>query len=571
MNIAIYRAIASKANELFQRVKISAGTYSAKELAERKWGKECFRWKMENEDEEITISVGSFVCRFIASMVFAVLAKFEKLVPTKERIKFTKCEELETICRISIQVSKEAASVSKFVARWDDVKVALTYVYFDARRAVLVATNGKRLAVRPVIISNIEGEIPENGFYILPKFLKAGSYEIACIKKAGELCTLATDAAGETSLCPSEWRYPDYRRVIPEGGTAIRVLDVKTLSAFVKQSAKDKECKLRIEAKAGSGRISVAAVERWNEENVLSKIEVELLSPSFCTAVFGFEPAELIPALSGWTGELSLKEDSSATVIGSAIGQTVVVLCKTNDSFCPQISEEIEIRNEIKAEPEPKPTERSSEKVIEQAKEFARLITLLRRNIPKRHSDRAIEQNLKKFRILLHDEYFRSVTVPAYAPKSCYTDGTLTEFYRRCELLAKFENPYEALALFPNSNNIREPDGIPGTFKVIRRERVLAWLSGRNAHTRKQNRGYSRQNTGQKYRANRRGRIPIGLPSRISPTFSPNQWDPLGKSVLLFCRISGTVSLNQRDCFSASRGRVRIVGTIRPKCYYNSS
>ena len=42
MNIAIYRAIASKANELFQRVKLSAGTYSAKELAERKWpnGKE---------------------------------------------------------------------------------------------------------------------------------------------------------------------------------------------------------------------------------------------------------------------------------------------------------------------------------------------------------------------------------------------------------------------------------------------------------------------------------------------------------------------------------------------------
>ena len=36
MNIAIYRAIAAKANELFQRVKISAGTYSAKELSENK-------------------------------------------------------------------------------------------------------------------------------------------------------------------------------------------------------------------------------------------------------------------------------------------------------------------------------------------------------------------------------------------------------------------------------------------------------------------------------------------------------------------------------------------------------
>ena len=572
LNIAIYRAIASKANELFQRVNISAGTYSAKELAERKRGKECLCWEMENGYEEITISVESFVCRFVASMVFAVLARFEKLVPSKERVKFTRCEESETVCRLSIQVSRDAATVAKFTDKADGMREALKYVFFDAARGVLVATNGKRLAVRPVSISNIKGELPENGLYILPKFLKVGSYEIACIKKNGELFTQATNAAGETSLCPSEWRYPDYRRVIPEGGTAIRVLDVKTFSAFVKQAAKDKECKLRIESEAGSGRISVAAVERWNEANVLSKIEVELLSLAPCTAVFGYDPSELIPALTGWTGELSLKEDSSATVIGSAIGQTVVVLCKTNDSFCPQISEEIEIRNEIKAEPEPKPTERrSSEKIIEQAKEFARLITLLRRNIQKRHSDRAIKQNLKKFRILLHDEYFRSVTVPAYAPKSCYTDGTLTEFYRRCELLAKFENPYEALALFPNSNNIREPDGIPGTFKVIRRERVLAWLSGRNAHTRKQNRGYSRQNTGQKYRANRRGRIPIGPPSRISPTFSPNQWDPLGKSVLLFCLIGGTVSLNQWDCFADLRGYGPMVGTIRPIGYYNSS
>ena len=360
MNIAIYRAIAAKANELFQRVKISAGTYSAKELSENKKDKEFLC--MEDGKEEITISVESFVCRFVASMVFAVLARFEKLVPAKERIKFTRLEESETVCRMSIQVSRDAASVAKFAAKGNELRKVLRYVYFDAQRGVLVATNGKHLAVRPVSISNIEGELPENGFYILPKFLKAGSYEIACIKKAGELCTLATNAAGETSLCPSEWRYTDYRRVIPEGGTAIRVLDVKTFSAFVKQSAKDKECKLRIEAKAGSGRISIAAVERRKEDNVLSKIEVELLSPSLCTAVFGFEPAELIPALSGWTGELFLCKGWTCARLGSAIGQTVVVYCETNGSYAPQISEEIvELAKEAQRESPSEPTEKPDE------------------------------------------------------------------------------------------------------------------------------------------------------------------------------------------------------------------
>ena len=470
MNIAIYRAIASKANELFQRVNISAGTYSAKELAERKRGKECLCWEMENGYEEITISVESFVCRFIASMVFTVLARFEKLVPTKERIKFTRCEESKTVCRLSIRVSKEAATVAKFAAKGNESREVLRYVYFDAQRGVLVATNGKHLAVRPVSISNIEGELPENGFYILPKFLKAGSYEIACIKKAGELCTLTTNAAGETSLCPSEWRYPDYRRVIPEGGTAIRVLDVKTFSAFVKQSEKDKEFKLRIEAKAGSGRISIAAVERRKEDNVLSKIEVELLSPSPCTAVFGFEPAELLPALSGWTGELFLCKGRNCARIGSSIGQTAVLYCNTYDWYTPQISEVIEEVRKVNTMTEPErhniasSDNKHSKKVIEQAKEFANIITLLRRNVKNRNERKTIQRNLKRFNVLVHDEFFRSVTVLAYAPKSCYTDGTLTDFYRRCALLEKFEHPSKVLDLFP------EQAGLPQTFEAIKKE-----------------------------------------------------------------------------------------------------
>lgn len=342
MNIAIYRAIANKANELFQRVKISAGTYSAKELSENKKDKKFLCWEMEDGKEGITISVESFVCRFVASMVFAVLARFEKLVPSKERIKFTRLDESETVCRLSIQVSKEAAKVAKFAAKGDELRETLRYVYFDAKKGVLVATNGKRLAVRPVSISNVEGEFPEKGFYISPKFLKDGRYEIACIRKAGELFTMATNAAGETSLCPSEWRYQDYRSVIPESGKAIRVLDVETFAAFVKQAAKDKNCKLCIEAKAGSGRISISAVERWDENNVLSKIEVELLHPATCTAVFGFEPSELLPALSGWTGELLIHERCTCARIGSSIGQTVVVYCDIDGWYSPQISEEIE-------------------------------------------------------------------------------------------------------------------------------------------------------------------------------------------------------------------------------------
>lgn len=347
MNIAIYKSLAAKAAELFQRTKIDAGTYSAKELADRKKDKKALCWEMENSKEEITISVESFTCRIVASMVFTFLARFEKLIPEKERVKFTRSEESEILCSLSINVSRDAAKVAKFASKGEKFRKVLNYVYLDIQRGVLVATNDKRLAVRPVNISNIEGEIPENGFYILPKFLKGGSYEIACIKKAGELFTQTTNEAGETTLCPSGLRFPNYRSVIPEGGKTIRVLDVKSFSAFVKQSAKDKSCQLRIETKAGSERISISAVEIWYEKKVLSEIEVELLSPAPCTAVFGFKPAELLPALSGWTGELLVNKSCTCALLGSSIGQTVVMYFETNGYYTPQISDEIEEQCEI--------------------------------------------------------------------------------------------------------------------------------------------------------------------------------------------------------------------------------
>lgn len=340
LNIAIYKSLAAKAVELFQRTKIDAGTYSAKELAYRKKDKKALCWEMENSKEEITISVESFACRFVASMVFTFLARFEKLIPEKDRVKFTRSEESEILCSLSIKVSREAAKVAKFASKGDKFRKVLNYVYLDIQRGILVATNGKHLAVRPVNISNIEGEIPENGFYILPKFLKAGSYKMACIKKAGALFTQTTNAAGETTLCPSGLRFPDYRSVIPEDGNTIRVLNVKSFSDFVKHSAKDKSYKLRIETKAGSERISISAVEIWDENKVLSEIEVELLSPAPCTAVFGFEPAELLPALSGWTGELLVNKSWTCALLGSSIGQTVVMYFETNGYYTPQISDE---------------------------------------------------------------------------------------------------------------------------------------------------------------------------------------------------------------------------------------
>ena len=323
MNIAIYRAIASKANELFQRVKISAGTYSAKELADRKKDKKALCWEMENSKEEITISVGSFVCHFCASMVFAVLARLEKLVPAKERVKLTKCEETAgLICSFTMDVPKSAIDAAKFVAKTNGYRPAMENVCIDIQGGRLAASDGYKMVTRPVAISNVSGELLERRVFIRPNDLKnmVGRCEVRIYDKKDTYQTEITTERGEIFICECGGRFPNVDSISwqPEEKQVIRFADVKGLKKIVKDAIKS-ECKLQLTIEAGSKSVRIISYAfRYNERDF--EYIVPLSEPANYSCIVWIKPENLLPFFGDWTGELYIKSSYFAFVLGSKSG-----------------------------------------------------------------------------------------------------------------------------------------------------------------------------------------------------------------------------------------------------------
>lgn len=320
LNIAIYKSLAAKAAELFQRTKIETGTYSSKELADGKKDKKHLCWEMENGKEEITISVESFVCRFVASMVFTLLARFEKLVPVKERVKFTKCEEMAgLVCSFTMDVSKSAINAAKFVSKdiWRD---SLANVCINIHAERFEASDGYKLVTRPVEISNVSGELLERRVFIRPNDLKnmVGRCEVCVYSNKETFRTVVTAQSGETFICECEGLYPNVDSVSwkPEEKQAIRFADLKGLKKIAKDAAK-LDCKLQIITEAGNKSAMIVA---HHFEEQCFEYSVPLSEAANYSCDVWINPENFLLFFGDWTGELYIKAACSAFVLGSKSG-----------------------------------------------------------------------------------------------------------------------------------------------------------------------------------------------------------------------------------------------------------
>lgn len=338
MNIAIYKSLAAKAAELFQRTKIDAGTYSAKELADGKKDKKALCWEMENSKEEIIISIESFACRFVASMVFTILARFEKLIPAKDRVKFTKCEESGLlVCSFKMEVTKDAIDASKFVAKSDCQRPMLGLVHINHQAGRLEASDGYKMATRHVTISHINGEFQERRAFIRPNDLKnmVGCCEVRVYKKENTCQTEITTERGEIFICECGAPFVNVDSVSwqPEENQAIRFADLKGLKKIVKDAIKS-ECKLQLTIEAGSKSVRIISYAFHYDERDFEYI-VPLSEPANYSCIVWIKPENLLPFFGDWTGELYIKSASSAFVLGSKSGCNLLMPTK------PEYNQEI--------------------------------------------------------------------------------------------------------------------------------------------------------------------------------------------------------------------------------------
>ena len=158
MNMAILNKLYEIAFAVWEKMAKVAGygSYTASDIA-KMLGKEfCFS-NEQNEDEQITVSVGTYTCSFPLKNIFYFVSVFEKLASVGRNAKqFVFEESGELLGKATFEVSKGMSELCKFVAD-DELRPVMNYIILDAANNCLVASDGHKLLSFPTKVLEYSG------------------------------------------------------------------------------------------------------------------------------------------------------------------------------------------------------------------------------------------------------------------------------------------------------------------------------------------------------------------------------------------------------------------------------
>lgn len=134
------------------------GSFTAREINSSKhMGNDMF-FEREDANNLHHVEVGNFRCAFPTNQIFDLVAKFELLVGVgSKRHLFVAENKGEVEASVTFAVTKELGELCDFTdpKRWNP---AYAFIFIDAERKCLVATNGYSMKVCPVAFSKIKGD-----------------------------------------------------------------------------------------------------------------------------------------------------------------------------------------------------------------------------------------------------------------------------------------------------------------------------------------------------------------------------------------------------------------------------
>lgn len=182
MNLAILNKLYEIAFVVWEKMAKVAnyGSYTASEIADM-LNKEFNFSNEQNEDEKVTVSVGTYTCSFPLKNIFYFVSVFEKLASVGRNARqFVFEESGELLGKATFEVSKGMSELCKFVAD-DELRPVMNYIILDAANNCLVASDGKKLLSFPAKVLEHSGDL--SNFYICPK-----KFALMCKKmKKGEI------------------------------------------------------------------------------------------------------------------------------------------------------------------------------------------------------------------------------------------------------------------------------------------------------------------------------------------------------------------------------------------------
>jgi hypothetical protein len=285
MNLAILNKLYEIAFAVWEKMAKVAdyGSYTASEIANKVNKEFCFS-NEQNEDEKITLSVGTYTCSFPLKNIFYFVSVFEKLASVGRNARqFVFEESGELLGKVTFEVSKGMSELCKFVAD-DELRPVMNYIILDAANNCLVASDGKKLLSFPTKVLEHSGDL--SNFYINPKkfalmckkMKKGEVYSVTATKESvnGKECN-KLEFDGITSNIGYIGRYPNWKSVFPKVSNELALHFDKNawneIKKFCKVAKKDGANTISLHGLSGESKIILSYDDCKRELAIENKLQ----------------------------------------------------------------------------------------------------------------------------------------------------------------------------------------------------------------------------------------------------------------------------------------------------------
>jgi hypothetical protein len=293
MNLVILNKLYEIAFAVWEKMAKVAdyGSYTASEIANM-LNKEFNFSNEQNEDEKITVSVGTYTCSFPLKNIFYFVSVFEKLASVGRNAKqFVFEESGELLGKATFEVSKGMSEICKFITD-DELRPVMNYIILDAANNCLVASDGHKLLSFPTKVLEHSGDL--SNFYISPKkfalmckkMKKGEIYNVTATKESvnGKECN-KLEFEGITSNIGYIGRYPNWKSVFPKVSNELALHFDKNawneIKKFCKVAKKDGANTISLHGLSGESKITLSYDDCKRELAIENKLQHTIDDVSF--------------------------------------------------------------------------------------------------------------------------------------------------------------------------------------------------------------------------------------------------------------------------------------------------
>ena len=330
MNLAILNKLYEIAFAVWEKMAKVAdyGSYTASEIANKVNKEFCFS-NEQNEDEKITVSVGTYTCSFPLKNIFYFVSVFEKLASVGRNARqFVFEESGELLGKVIFEVSKGMSELCKFVAD-DELRPVMNYIILDAANNCLVASDGHKLLSFPTKVLEHSGDL--SNFYINPKkfalmckkMKKGEVYSVTATKESvnGKECN-KLEFDGITSNIGYIGRYPNWKSVFPKVSNELALHFGKNawneIKKFCKVAKKDGANTISLHGLSGESKITLSYDDCKRELAIENKLQHTIDDVSFMIkSIIAFDSVDTL-----YLG----KSSSHAAVATNSLGNIYLLM-----------------------------------------------------------------------------------------------------------------------------------------------------------------------------------------------------------------------------------------------------